>query len=199
MKRLRCFAAVLFIAVTAFIISGCSDGAADAQAAFENIMTALQSCDKSEIDEYYSFAELAAFVDEAAGAELESAVISTLSKMRYRVNSAEKTENGAVALSVEITTVDFSAVMKDYINNVINLVDSKEYKARVSSMTDESYRKLMAEQMISALNRCGDTTTSQTIVVTMTKSGDTWKLGGASDEFLGALFANMSEAVAALI
>ena len=191
MKKLKYITAVLLIA-------GCG-GTSDAQTAFDEIMTALKSCDKNKIDEYYGFDELSAYVDQAAGEELKESIISTLSKMSYKVNSAEKSENGAVTLNVEITTVDFSAVMQDYITRVTTLVGSLEYKSKVQSMSDDEYRALMAEQMKNALENSGGKTASRTIDAKMVKDNDVWKLGGASDEFLGALFANMSEAVAALI
>ena len=196
MGKLKYIIALLIISLS---LSGCSTTASEAQATFENMMKAFQSCDKAQIDEYYSFDNLVSYIEEAEGELLSNAVFSTLSKMEYKVNSAERMNSNAVKLNVEITTVDFSEIMQSYITKVSKLVESPEYQARVRQMDDNEYKSLMVAQMIAAIDECGDKKVSKTIDVTMAKGTSGWLLGGNSDEFLGALFEDLSDAVEALV
>lgn len=189
---------ILMITALMLVLSGCGNSAADAQTAFDGIMDALKSCNAERIDEYYDFDRLAGFIDEADGRECRDAILATLGDMEYKVNSAEKLDSGAVRLNVEITTVDFSAITDSYIEKVIALVATPDYQKKVKTMTESEYKSAMARQMISAVNERDGSKTTQTIDVTMTQSGGGWKLGGDSDEFLGALFANLSDAVISL-
>ncbi len=189
---------VLLLLVTV-LLSGCSGAATDAQADFEKIMTAFKSADTEQINEVYNFSEIVGFIEGTSGEEFSDALVFTLSKMNYKVNSAERVSSAAVKLNVDITTVDYSGIVKQYIDNVNTLVSSKDYKAMISTMAEEDYQKIITEQMIKAINECGDAQTTKSVDVTMTKSGDKWKISGNSEELLGALFANLSTAVEALM
>ncbi len=196
MKKLKYLIVILIISLS---LSGCSTSAGEAQATFENMMKAFQSCDKTQIDRYYSFENLVSYIEEEEGELLTNAVFSTLAEMEYKVNSAERISSNAVKLNVEINTVDFSEIMKNYIGKVTKLVESSEYQVKIRQMEDTEYQALMVAQMIAAIDECDDKKTSKTIDVIMAKGTSGWLLGGNSDEFLGALFEDLSNAVEALV
>lgn len=196
MKRLICIVLVL---ITLASLTACGGAKEDAQNTFEAMMSAFKSGDRSEIDKYYSFDMLTTYIEEKDGKKLEASILSTLKKMDYKVNSAERTSSGAVKLNVDITTVDFSKIAEGYIKNVMELVKTSEYKALVRNIDDEKYEALMVSQMISAIENCPDERVTKTVDVTMIKGETGWILGGEPDEFMGALFEDMSNLLEALI
>lgn len=190
---------IIMILCTVVSLTACGGSESEAREDFESIMQAFKTCDKSKIEEYYSVDKLTAYIETEEGKMLSEAVLKTLSKMDYRVNSAEKLNSNAVKLNVEITTVDFSEIMDSYIEKVTELVKSSEYLANVNKMNDEEYKDMMAGVMIECIKNCSDATVSKTTDVTMIKGDNGWSLGGNSDEFLGVLFENLSNAVESLI
>lgn len=195
-KKLISIIVLLISAV--LIFSSCEKETAEAQLAFLDIMETFKTCDEKAIDEVYGFTEMTSFVDKTSGEKLRSAVISTLSEMKYSVNSAERVSSSAVRLNVDIETVDFSQIVDSYIGKVTELVESREYRSRISSMTDEDYEILMTGKMIEAIAETDGEKVTKTLDVVMTKSGTEWKIGGNSEEFLEALFAGLATAVESL-
>ncbi len=200
MKRLLLFTIMLLMIVLP--LSACSTAESEARADFESMMDMFKTCDKTQIDKYYSLDELVSYLDKTQGELLSDAVLSTLAKMDYRILSSDKLSNTAVEFEVEITTVDFSEIVESFINNVTVLVESPDYKSTVRKLDSDRYKSLIAEQMIKAINDSGGATTTKTLKVTMVKdsvSGANWTPSGTSDEFLGHLFENLSNAVEALV
>ncbi len=193
MKKLICLIVAILLIISC--VSGCSGAESEAQASFEKMMDAFKTCDKTQIDKYYSFDKLMVYIEETDGELLRDAILSTLSKMDYKVNSAEKTSSNAVKLSCEVTTVDFSGIINNYIDKVTALVASDEYLKMVPRMEESEYQALMIAQMIAAIEESGEATTTKAVDVIMTKNGTEWTLGGNADELLGVLFENLSDAV----
>lgn len=191
-----CITLVTILTVTALLVA-CS-GESDAKKAFDATMGAFKSADKSEIDKYYSFQTVTAYIDEADGELYRDAILSTLKKMDYKINSAKKVSDTAVVINAEVTTIDYSKVVNSYIDKVSELVKSKEYVNSVKTMSESEYKKLLAEKMIESINENSETRKSTTIDATMIKTENGWSLGGDTNDLLNALFANMSNAVNAL-
>ncbi len=199
MKRLHRLSALALIFAVAVLFSGCVGICADAQSDFEKIMNTFKTADREKIDEVYNLSEVLGFLEGVNGEDFSDALISTLSKMEYKVNSATKVGTNIVKLNVDITTVDYSEIVNNFIENIIELTQSNDYKAMISSMEEEVYEKQIIGQMVNAINECGDGKVTKTVDVTMTKSGNKWKIGGNSEEFLGALFENISSAVSSFM
>lgn len=197
MRCLKGIALVLVVALT-FVMGGCSPSETEAKKAFENMMNAFKACDENAIDEYYSFSAVTSYVDEKNGKEYRDAVLTTLKKMDYKINSANTSGENSVIINVDITTLDFSEIINRYIDEVMGLVGSKEYQLKVKSMTADEYKTIMAGKMVDAINNSDVKTVTKSVDVMMIKSGDAWVLGGEADVFLGTLFADMSNAVQSL-
>lgn len=197
MKINKFFCVIICFAILISLCS-CNNSHSEAEEAFAEVMEALKSGNKERIDEVYSYTEISSFVEEESGAELTEAVISTLPKMEYKILSSEKTGKNAVTINVEIKTVDFSAVVEKYIENLILLVDSNDYKSKISAMTDEQYKKILSDLMIDSIESSNDAFKTQNLDVTMTNSNGRWKLGGDSDYIFRVLFSGLGEAVDAL-
>lgn len=196
MKKIICFVTALCMMLT---FTACGGVESEARETFESMMNAFKSCDKTQINKYYGFDKLTSYIEAEEGKLLSDAVLGTLSEMDYKVNSSEIISSSAVKLDVEITTVDFSRIMNSYIEKVTALVASPEYQAKVRTMDDEEYKSLMAAQMIACIEESGKATVTKTAEVTMIKGESGWSLGGNSDDFLGILFENLSNAVEALV
>lgn len=188
---------VLFV-LTTVLLCGCSAWQSSAEKSFESMMDAFKSRDENTISKYYSFSAVTNYVDDVSGKEYRDAVLSTLNKMDYRIVSAKQSNENAVIITADVTTVDFSEIIDNYIDGVKELVDSKEYRLKVQSMTTEEYKKIMAQKMVDAINKSDGKTVTEQVEVTMIKSGKEWILGGNSEEFLGVLFADISNAVTSL-
>lgn len=190
----------LVVLAAVFCMTGCSAAEKEAQTALTNILEALKSGESRQIDKYYSFDRVTAYVDEKDGEEFREAVLSTLPEMSYKLNSAKKVSDTAVNVDVELTTVDFAEIVENYIDRVIETVSSDEYKSAVDSMTEEAYNVKMTKLMEECIADGADTKATRTITVTMIKgTSGAWTLGGNPDELLGALFADLSDAVDYLV
>ncbi len=197
MKQFK-YAVVAVILVMTVLMSGCIASEMGAKDAFAGMMDAFKECNSEEIENYYSFNAVTNYIDEVSGEEYREAVLSTLNKMDYKINSARTVNDATVIINADITTIDFSEIINSYLEEIIETVESKEYQLKVKSMTVEEYKTKMAEKMVDAINESSGTTVTKTVEVMMVKSGDEWVLGGEADVFLGALFADMSNAVRSL-
>ncbi len=185
MKKIKIFS-VLLIAV--LMLSGCA-AEQSAKRDFENIMNAFKTADKTKINKYYDMKKVSEFLDEDFSAEL----LETLKEMDYRITSAEEQEDKSVKLKVKITTLDFSKIVGDFLVKVESLINTDAYKIKIPYMLDEEYQQTMHKLMLEAIEEC-DEKTSQIVEVLMVKAEDkTYKIGGNSNEFLDALFKNLSE------
>lgn len=191
MKKLLCIIMIFGI----LLCAGCSKAENSARAEFENIMNSFKSCDKAQINKYYSYDSLTAYLEEAEGEILSDAVLRTLANMNYEIKDVQKMSGTAVKINVDITTVDFSAIIEAYINKVTDLVDSTEYRQRIDAMQEEEYSAMMAELMIEAIEENSGKTATKNTDVTMIKGESGWTLGGRSDDLLGMLFENLGKAV----
>jgi len=196
--KINKFFCIIICFIILISLCSCNNSHFEAEEAFVEVMEALKSGDKERIDEVYSFTEISSFVEEESGAELTEAVISTLPKMEYKILSSEKTAKNAVTINVEIKTVDFSAIVEKYIESLILLVDSNDYKAKIPAMTDEEYKKILSDIMIDSIENSNSAFKTQILDVTMTNSNGRWKLGGDSECIFRALFSGLGEAVDAL-
>lgn len=196
--KINKFFCVIICFIILISLCSCNNSHFEAEEAFVEVMEALKSGDKERIDEVYSFTEISSFVEEESGAELTEAVISTLPKMEYKILSSEKTAKNAVTINVEFKTVDFSAIVEKYIESLILLVDSNDYKAKIPAMTDEEYKKILSDIMIDSIENSNSAFKTQILDVTMTNSNGRWKLGGDSERIFRALFSGLGEAVDAL-
>ena len=198
MKNLKAIISAFIICTTIFF-SGCSNLESDARKSFENMMSAFKSCDENQIDLYYDFDKVSAYIKDSDGEEFKDALLSTLSELDYKINSVKKVEADTVRFNVEITTIDFSAITNEYISAVINLVESPEYQSKINKMSNDEYKKIMSQQMIKAIDASRETNKTKTIDVTMKKNDTKWELSGDTKLFLGTLFENLSNAVNSLI
>lgn len=198
MKNLKAIISAFIICTTIFF-SVCSNLESDARKSFENMMSAFKSCDENQIDLYYDFDKVSAYIKDSDGEEFKDALLSTLSELDYKINSVKKVEADTVRFNVEITTIDFSAITNEYISAVINLVESPEYQSKINKMSNDEYKKIMSQQMIKAIDASRETNKTKTIDVTMKKNDTKWELSGDTKLFLGTLFENLSNAVNSLI
>lgn len=190
---------VFVIACLCVVSNGCSSTSKnDAKDSFANMMNAFKECNREEINKYYSFSAVTTYIDEASGEEYQEAVLSTLKSMDYKINSVKDAGENAIVINADITTLDYSKIIEKYIEDVMELVESKEYQVQIKSMTADDYKALMAKKMVDAISESSSEKVTNTVDVLMIRSDNKWILGGDADAFLGILFADISNAVESL-
>lgn len=178
------------------VLGGCSGNESEAVSAFEQTMSAFKSGIGDEIDKYYSFDRVTAYIDKADGEELRETVLSTLSAMDYKINSTKAVNSESVILNVTFETADFSKIVGAFIDEAIKLTESGDYQKKISAMSDEEYNRIMTEAMKKCIKDGAGEKRTQTADVTMIKdTAGKWTIGGNSEEVLGILFADLSEAL----
>lgn len=187
---------IFILLLPVLVLSGCSGNESDAVSAFEQTMSAFKSGSGDEIDKYYSFDRVTAYIDKADGEELRETVLSTLSAMDYKINSTKAVNSESVILNVTFETADFSKIVGAFIDEAVKLTESGDYQRKISVMSDEEYNRIMTEAMKKCINDGVSEKRTQTADVTMIKdSAGKWIIGGNSEEVLGILFADLSEAL----
>lgn len=190
---------ILLTMILILCVSSCSKAETEAKNAFENMMTAFKTCDEGQIGLYYDFDNIVAYISENNAEEFKTAVINTLSDMEYKIISTDKIDAENVKIKIELTTIDFSKIVDSYIDSVFETISSTEYTKKIQNMTDDEYKKIMTEQMITAIENSDRGKTTKNVELTMKKNEAGWVLGSDSKAFLGALFENLSNAVNSLI
>ena len=127
------------------VLGGCSGNESEAVSAFEQTMSAFKSGIGDEIDKYYSFDRVTAYIDKADGEELRETVLSTLSAMDYKINSTKAVNSESVILNVTFETADFSKIVGAFIDEAIKLTESGDYQKKISAMSDEEYNRIMKQ------------------------------------------------------
>lgn len=194
----RC--AVCLAALTLCLgLTACGNPVEEAKAGFDEAMTALKSGTPAEVSKYFDAGKVDEFVKANEGLDgLSDAVFAALGKMSYTVASATE-EDKRVKLEVEIDMVDYSAVMKQYVQKVMELVASPDYQAKLGSMDEAEYKAILSGQMVELLKQDSLPTTKAAKTVYMKKESGKWKVDDAGGEFIGSMFVNLSQAVSALI
>ncbi len=194
-KKIVC---LLLVIVMAFMLVGCG-AKGDAKKAFNNMMQAFQTGEAETISKYYDFNAVSRFVNADDQTEMLNAVLEPLKSMQYQVISVEKLDGANVRVTASITSIDFTEVMDRYIKGVMEMVVSDSYQDQVAGMSKEDYQKLLASKMTEVLAQADIPKTDKEVSVTMVKKDGEWVAGGDSDELLGALFGNLTDAVNSLI
>lgn len=189
---------ILALILTAALVCGCSPSEMNAKSAFEDMMDGFKTRNEELIDEYYSFGAVTGYIDKADGEEYRDAILKTLDKMEYKVNFTEKAGENAVRINADITTVDFSDIIERYIKNVMELVESRDYKTKIKALTDEEYKREMANRMVASIAEAGDKKMTKTVDVIMIKTDKGWTLGGEPEELMKAMFADLGKTVDSL-
>lgn len=192
------FLAVLMIGAISLCLFGCN-AEEDAEAALDTMMTAFKSGDREQILSYYDFEAESNIIDAEESRALEEVILSTLSKMDYKIKGAEKLDSSQVRFDIELTTVDFSKIMELYITQVMTMVASPEYQAKVNTMTQEEYQQMLAEQMKEVIASPEVSTAVNEVTLTMVKENGVWTAGPEKEEFINSVFNNLWDAVNSLV
>ncbi len=189
----------IFLVVMLAFLTGC--GAKNsAKADFHTMIDTFQTGDVEKIKQYYDFSQESLFVNTSASGDLIEVVLGTMQNMKCKVETTEKIDDSTVKIAAKVTTLDFSQVMNLYIERLMKMVEDESYQEQVSQMEQADYQRKIAEQMMEILTTEEIATVEKTVAVTMVKQEDgTWLPGEDRDQFFGALFGNLLNAVHSLI
>ena len=191
---------LLLCTIMMFSLTGCGNPEMAAEKAFDTMMQAFQSGDLTEISAYYDLEEVSNFALPQASNrnELIASILDLLKQISYEVTSVEKSDNSSCRINVTVTTVDLSYVMDSYIDRIMNLVSSEEYQSKLSTMSQDEYQSMLAEQMIEILSQNDFPLHESELSLTMVNENGVWKAGQDKDDFFNSLFNNLPNAINSL-
>ena len=198
MNKVSRVIAIIMVLILSLGLVGCNT-VEEATKSFDEMMTAFKSGEKEQIYEYYNFEEESKIIDDMVSDEFYSVVLSTLSKMDYKIKNTEKIDSSTVKFTIDLTTIDFSKVMDLYIGKIMEMVESSEYQANVGSMTKEEYQRRLTDKMVEMLESPDMTTMENQVVLTMNKINGTWHPGPEKDQFIKSVFSSLMDAVNSLV
>lgn len=195
-RRTSRIVAIILCIVVVISFVGCKNKTESATDSFGEIMEAFKSGKESEITKYYKTENFEKLTNNDENLEkLLNATLNELSKMTYSVNSVTEVGNREVAISVDVTNINSAEVMQIYVSEVMAIVKSPEYQAKVNTMTQEEYKKIINDKMIEILSRDNIPMSTNTIAVKMIKSRGHYSIEDPNMEFFGAIFANLFKAM----
>lgn len=147
----------------------------EATTAFETIINAFKSGDSQQIKSL-------CITPDSLGedTEIKSAILSSLKNITYEIKNVTVTDSKNASINVDITVIDSSKIMEQYIQNIIALVSSSEYQSKLSSMEREEYQDIMNNEFKKVLNSGEIPTITKNIDVDMRFDDGKWKLHGAA-------------------
>lgn len=177
-KLLRIISALTTIVVIGTCLVSCGKSDSEIQkeieAAFTSVIEAFKSGDSESIKNFCISPDTLG--DET---EIKSAVLDSLGNISCTVNSVTVNDSKNVTINADITMIDTSKIMEEYINNIVALVSSAEYQSKLETMTREEYQSLMNDELKKVLSGDDIPTVTNNIDVTMRLDGNTWKLNGS--------------------
>lgn len=171
----KTLALIISISISILILASCGSGSVEeareeVNQEFPQIIEAFKSGDIETINA--NSMNKVDFNDSG----LETAVLSSLTNIEYKVNSVTPSGGKDAVVNVDITMIDSSKVMEKYIQNIASLVSSSEYQSMLPNLTKEDYEKIMDDELVKILASGEIPTVTKTIDVPMQKSKDSWKL-----------------------
>lgn len=198
MKNIQKFFCLMLVGIMLITVTGCG-AKTDAEEAFMVMMEALQTGEIEKVNTYYNFEEISRFLEAENQEALLGTVFQTLQKMSYEISSVEKIDGANVKITAEVSTLDFSKVLEQFLEEMITMTASPEYQAKVPQMKAEEYQQILAETMVKVLQNPDIPKTEKTTTVTMVKQDGQWIPGGDKNDFFGGLFGNITQTINSLL
>lgn len=189
---------ILIISAMAVTLFGCGAEESSAKALTE-MLESMKTGQRDEIGKYYDFEENSGYVNVEDSNEALDAILSTLTRMEYKIKSTNKIDSDNVEFSVELKTIDAKRVMELYIDNVMAMVEDPEYQSQLETMEQEDYQKRLANQMTTALQSEDIGMATNEIKITMTRQDDNWTVADGTEELINILFGNLEDAVNSMV
>lgn len=169
-------AIVLSIAI---LMTSCSKSnseiESEAKTAFDTIINAFKSGDSEQIKSL-------CITPDSLGedTEIKSAILSSLKNIAYEIKNVTVNDRKNARINVDITIIDSSKIMEQYIENIVALVSSSEYQSKLATMEREEYQDIMNDEFEKVLNNGEIPTVTKNIDVDLRFDEGKWKLNGAA-------------------
>ena len=175
----------------AFAMTACSSsqsGATDtAEAAVIGLLDAIKAVDQAKVNQYVTPEDSMYSEDTATTEDVETTKL-LFENMTYEVTSAEENGDSAV-VKVDITTLDMSVIMQQYMQSSLELADSA---TAAEEITQETTTQLLKD----AIEQNKNPTVSSSVELNVNKTEEGWKVetnasfysaisGGISEELFG--------------
>lgn len=187
MKRaVKIIAAVLAALMLTMGFSACGS-ANSPEAAVEGMFDAIKKQDLEKAEKYVDLTETKAFITEKAQVTNTDAVLKEIGKkLDYEIISTEQVDENTAKVKTKVTSIDMTAVMKNYFSqNLQNSISAIFGAAQPSSEGDQA-----DSLFIQCLSNENVGTVTNEVDITVVKEEDGWKVkvdSAFNDAFLGGL------------
>lgn len=189
-------AVILLCTVCLLSFVSCGNASENAEEALRAMMTDFQTGERDKVVAYYNSEILQPLLGEEP---LSDAIIATLKNMTYEIQSVEEIDGRHVNFTVVFSMLDSSAVMEQYVQKVMDLIASPAYQEQLGTMDKDMYQQMLREEMAEVLSQTPLPMTEKETVISMEKVRGNWQIADPDAELPKLLFANLAQAVSALM
>lgn len=190
MKTIKRITAVVIIILSMLFAVGCNE-VQQAEKTVNSALSALQKMELEESEKYYLEDSESSEETDIQDIEDIEMMKNMFKKLEYTIKSSEKVDSKTVNVVVEITTVDMSTVLSDYLQKAMQWAFSNALAD--PQPTEEETEKKMTELFNECLAAEDLKTVTQEITIKVVKDGTAWKLD-ADENFVNAATGNLMEA-----
>lgn len=187
MKRaIKIIAALLAALMLTVGFSACGS-ANSPQAAVEGMFDAIKKQDLEKAEMYVDLTETKAFITEKAQVTNTDAVLEEIGKkLDYEIISTEQVDENTAKVKTKVTSVDMTAVMKNYfsqnLQNSISAIFGATQPTSEGNQADALFMQCLSNESVG--------TVTNEVDITVVKEEDGWKVkvdSAFNDAFLGGL------------
>ncbi len=167
-----------------------------------NMFESLKSGTYDDLDEFFTdSADPESVFDlfddsDAMATTFKTYFTENAKSLEYTIGEVEKTSNGAVSVSVDVTYVDGSEVLTDtfqsYIEEAFSLMFSEDF-------SEEKANQILIDTFNEKTAAAQPTTATKSLVFILTQDDDKeWKISNANDDFIDVITNNFMSTINAM-
>lgn len=196
MKRaVKIIAAVLAALILTMGLSACGS-AKTPEAAVEGLFDALKDQNMVEAAKYVDLESIEELISDKSKIDDAQKFLKEIGKrLDYEIISSEEVDENTAKVKAKVTSIDMTAVMKNYITKGMQYSLSSVFGSGVA--TDEENEKYMEELFMECISDESIGTVTNEIDITVQKQDGNWKVNADStfnDAILGGL-SNTAESI----
>ena len=180
---------ILLAVMMLFGIAGCQTAGPDKTVS--DLLDAMKAWDTATLEEYMGLEEIYGAADmdmSTEEAEMTEALMKALTaNLDYKIVDTKEKGDTAV-VTAEITNVDMSVVLAEYITQVFALYFSG------TEMTEEELNDAVLDLLVTSIENNQENLVTNTVDIELSKIDDEWVIT-ADDAFYNAVFGGMMTAV----
>lgn len=203
MKKIFCTILAMILCIS---LGGCNGGRNSAKSVVEDALKAFQSADSTAIQQYWKDTDFMVGTSESdvADEEFGQKLLELFAEnMTYAITDSDEDENaGTAVVTVEITNIDMSAVLPDWVRKVFSQLMGYVYLPENQQPSEEELNQLYMECLNNAIVEHLDDRKLHIVDISLTLVENEWKIETSetvADAMVGGMItqlANLDESIA---